>query len=62
MAGLTAILVPDIVLNEAGALTASFDNLKLWAVGIALLVWFRWQSTVAALLASGSFYVALHLV
>lgn len=62
MAGLTAILMPDILLGSAGELALSLTNLRLWAVAVALIVWFRWKSTVLALLVSGGFYVTLHLL
>jgi branched-subunit amino acid transport protein len=62
MAGLTAILMPDIFLGSAGELAISPTNLRLWAVVLALVVWFRWKSTVLALLVSGGFYVAIHLI
>ncbi|MEY3668624.1 MAG: hypothetical protein RL258_19 [Pseudomonadota bacterium] len=61
MAGLTAILVPDVVLSQ-GALALEPTNLRLWAVGVAFVVWFRWQSTLMALLVSGSLYLGLSLV
>lgn len=62
MAGLTAILMPDILLATTGELAVSLTNLRLWAVAIALVVWFRTKSTVLALLVSGGFYVAIHLI
>lgn len=62
MAGLTAILMPDIFLTTTGELALSLTNLRLWAVVLALVVWFRWKSTVLALLVSGGFYVAIHLI
>lgn len=62
MAGLTAILMPDILLNETGALAVSPTNLRLWAVALALVVWFRWKSTVLALVVSGSFYISFYVV
>ncbi|MFM1879819.1 MAG: hypothetical protein RLZZ344_53 [Pseudomonadota bacterium] len=60
MAGLTAILVPDVVLSNGG-LALDVSNLKLWAVAVAFLVWFRWQSTLMVLLVSGGVYLLLHL-
>jgi len=61
MAGLTAILVPDVVLSN-GALALEPSNLKLWAVGIAFAVWLRWQSTLMALLISGGVYLGVRLI
>lgn len=62
MAGLTAILMPDILLSDAGALAVSPTNLRLWAVALALVVWFRWRSTVLALVVSGGFYISLYVL
>jgi hypothetical protein len=53
--------VPDVVLSD-GVLALEPSNLRLWAVGVAFVVWFRWQSTLMALLVSGGVYLGLSLI
>ena len=60
MAGLTAILAPDIVLTES-SLALHAGNLKLWAVGIAILVWLKWKNAALVLIISGISFVLLNL-